>query len=339
MKFQIYKLKNHWFSELKCGLDKRYLFDIGKLEEGVFYFSDELRPKTEALHEQGLLTRHEYRTVTGIMDNTETGDDLDYDMIFELFRKRYVIRWGLHEVLAGKKLLPNKIMKLKNAIYDQTACKIDMIIYNGEKFMEVTNFIVISYKGKPINIGGDEITPANLPIEIEKLYYSDMHYKPFKMVKRAFAYLKWLHGNAPRKVKQDMVLRGAYSGMIDKNIMKYVNILKKSINILYTINSEIDAMRIIDDRVPAAMIRKRLNELKGPLANVLEINDDMMDEITEAMDSEFPDLNDIYASFNRIINCWTIMYFANEGINPPPKLILPQTMSYDPNLIREVGYF
>ena len=317
--------KTRWFGEFKAGIDKMYFFDIGRLNNGVYTFSKELVPNSKALFSNKFITKVEYDVIMKITSK-KLGDGDDYDVVFNLFRNYYVLRWTIDEVLKGVKILPgNRIYTLEQAVIDRTAVKIDMIVYLNGKYIEITNFIAIMFmkNGKliPINVEEEELTPANLVFEVEKLYYSNYHYKPFKMTKRAFAYLKWLRKTKPSKSNDNL-------------IRKYVGVLDQTINILYTINSELDAMRIIEKKLSKIKISKRLNELKGPLANVLEINSEMLAVINRKLDSSNPNLKELHDSFNKIIDFWTIIYFQQADINPPPVKILPKKMSYNPAIVR-----
>jgi len=320
---------NHWFSEAKAGIDSRYYFDIGTLSNGHYTFSPELLPKTMELAVAGLLDEDEMYTLNEILTKG-SGNAEDYDLVYNIFRNRYVLRWSSKEILRGYKTLPGKIKyKLEQAIFDRTAVKIDMIVFLNGKYIEITNFILIAYENQPINIDPSTTTPSNLPYDIEKLYYSDYYYSPFKAVKRSFAYLKWVR-NQPDHPDR-------YS--TDEYLIKYSNILKKTINILYTIRSEIDAMAIIQPQLKSKyhklQLRKRINELKQPLSNVLELSDEMLEIFNQYMDNPQMNLKILYNLFGEIINAWTIQYFKDEGINPPPKIVLPNIMSYDPNLVRQ----
>lgn len=333
---EVIKTPNRWFSELKAGIDKRYFFDIGQLLNGVYYISKDLLSRSEKLYNQGLLSQNEIGLIKSICKQRKSGGD-DYDVIFNLFRDHYVLRWTQEEALKGYKMLPKgKKYTLEKAVTDRAAVKIDVIMFK-DRFMEVTNFMTIAFKlnGRlvPINYDPIEVSPANLPIAIEQLYYSNWYYKPFKMVKRSFAYLKWLHKNSD---VNELRVEGFNKQMIDDNIIKYGDILKKSINILYTINSELDAMNIVKDKVKPSVIKKRLNQLKQPLSNVLELPKGMLDIIIQYMDSDKPDIEALMKTFTKIINHWTIYYFIEANINPPPAIVLPEEPRYDSSIVRQL---
>lgn len=330
----IKKARLRYFSEFKAGIDKPYYFDIGKCVEGVYRPSKDLKERTRKLHELGLLTDLEMKIVMNVCKKPrKTGDD--YDTVFNLYREKYVLRWTENEVLQGWKEISTGKIKLEEAVLDTAPVKIDMIAVNdGGKFIEVTNFFALGLNIDgyffPINIHPSSLTPENLPPEIEKFYASNYYYNPFKSVKRSFSYIKYLYKkhNDPE---------------VAELVEKYAEILKSTINILYTINSEMDAIRLVLCRVknpPRKAIKSRLSLLKEPLANVLEIDKDNLALLMEMMDVviEKPTADSVKTLmkiFKEIINFWTIAYFDQLGLNPPPREVVPEIKTYDPNIIRE----
>lgn len=345
----------HYFSEFKAGIDRAYYFDIGTLSNGTYKPCKDLLIKSERLYGLKLLSAKEIDAIRKVCDKKEP-DGNDYDLVFNLFREHYILRWTEAEVLKGKKKISSGYYLLSDALLDKTAVKIDMIVINdGGKFIEVTNFMALGFNRngyfEPINIDLSSITPADLPIEIEKLYYSNFHYKPFKIVKRAFAFLKYLHNNwnkvTFKEFQKKMESKYVNAGLIDVYLENYAQILGSTINILYTVNSELDAMSIVlslfNKDVKREWIDTRLDNLKEPIANVLEIKEEflteimkMIDEVVKLpMDKKRDGVKHLMEVFKKIINFWTIAYFDQIGINPPPKIVLPAKMSYNPNIVRK----
>lgn len=342
------KEKSHYFSEFKAGFDCCYHFDVGKLVEGEYRISSILKDRTEKLHQLGMLTDVEYKIVMKVVRKKfKTGDD--YDAVFNLYRDRFLLRWTEKEVLQGYKMLQTGKYTLERAVLDKTAVKIDMITVNsGGKFIEVTNFMALGLKKKskfvPINIDLKNLTPEDLPIVIEELYYSNFHYKPFKIVKRAFAYLKFARGQLEKGVNLTKYsLAKINLEYVDKLLVSYAEILKSTVNILYTINSELDAMKLVLERVnnpPKKRIQQRLNQLKEPISNVLEIDKKDLNGIMSMVDGVIKNttadtIDVLMKTFKEIINFWTMTYFNQLGLNPPPQAILPEVLTYDPKILRE----
>lgn len=362
MVFQISKKKDHYFSEFKAGIDKPYLFDYGTMFEGVYRTSPILLSKSELLFKDKLLSPKEIKIIREIVTDSNAlranGDD--YDVITNLFRDRYLLRWTEKEIMQGHKQTPTGKKMLSEAVLDQSAVKIDMIMINpGGKFIEVTNFMALGMSNKknefvPINVDPADLTPEALPVEIEKLYYSNFHYKPFKIVKRAFAFLKFLSLNWGKKTfdNSKYVMRNITKESVDYLLDGYVQVLQSTVNILYTVNSELDAIKLVLERADitqAQMVKlheridQRLDMLKDPLANVLEIDQTNLDFLMVMVDKcrqeqehskKIECIQLLMKTFKEIINFWTIAYFDQLGLNPPPAIVLPLEMTYGP-VIRE----
>lgn len=344
----------HYFSEFKAGIDLSYYFDIGTLSNGVYTMNPRVLEKSIRLYNLNLLSPKELEIIQRIHDKP-TKDGNDYDIIHNLFREHYVLRWTEKEVLQGWKMASLGKYKLSDAVLDKSAVKIDMIVINQQgKFIEMTNFMALGLEVngyfKAINLDLTDITPENLPEAVEELYYSDFYYKPFKLVKRAFAFLKYLHGAWNKKDFDRSKYESRYINLtvINNLLDKYAQVLQSTINILYTVNSELDAMALsIEHKGQKKLDRKwvdqRLDALREPISNVLEIKPDFLDEIMKMIDrvmkmemtKKVEGIHGLMDVFKKIINFWTIAYFDQLGLNPPPKAVLPVKMSYNPNIIRK----
>lgn len=330
--------RTHWYSEVKAGLDHAYVFWYGDLENGVFTPSDDLIPKSVELNELGLLSDDELKVIKEL--GSKKGDGDDYDVVYNIFRSHFILRWTEKEILQGWKETSVGKYSLSDAVVDKTVVKIDMIIKSKTgKYLEVTNFIGLGIEEngfiKSINLEKHQLTPEMLPFEIEKLYYSNFYYSPFKMVKRAFAYLKWVRKNLPSEK------------WLDKRIDPYIKLLKTSIGILYSVKSELEAMCLILNKASSLTgINNRLDQLKEPISNVLEIESDQLKDIMLLVDEiiavpikekgiKFDMMKQLIDIFKQIINFWTIAYSDQLGVNPPKEVVLPIKRSYNPNIIRE----
>ena len=360
----IKKAKDRWYSETKAGIDHLFLFDIGKCVEGVYRISDQLVKTSETLYASGMLSNVEIKVIRNIVNKRLSDrDGDDYDVIFNLFRKKWLLRWTADEILQKYKVLkrPDKDIKytLEQAVSDNTILKIDMLAYdNNNKFIEITNFMMIGFNKNnefiPINIDPDTHNPFYLRTEIEKLYYSNYYYKPFKIVKRSFAFLKFLWRKWDKKALADhqpiLIERGITKNLVQELLNGYVQILDSTINILYTINSELDAITLLMERVknpPINKINDRIDMLRDPLSNVLEIDDDNLKYFVSSKGlfdniiiqnnptKKLAMIKDLMKIFNEIINFWTITYFNKTGLNPPSSVVLPEILTYNPNIIRQ----
>jgi len=304
----ILKSKNHFYSEIKAGLDKRFKFDIGLLENNIYTLSEEMYIIPQELHEQGLLSDIEMKVILNVIKK-HNRDGNDYDIINGLFRNHYVLRWTADDILRGHINVPKHKYYLTEVILDMTPLKIDMImITSDDKVLEVTNFINLGLESKKdiegqtlrtYNLDTDETYgyyfPINFDIKehgesiesltfaVEELYYSNAEYSPFKLTKRCFAMLKQLY-HAPEEL-QKIKYRSINFGktQIENLVQKYASILKSSIGILYSIRSELDTIVLLLERnknVPIDKINFRVSSLLNTLSNVLEIDDEKLEEYT-----------------------------------------------------------
>ncbi len=364
--------KGNYYSEIKAGQDERYLFDIGELSDNVYTISKELVTKMKSSQLSELLTDVDMQAIWNVIrkpQHKRTGDD--YDIVHNILRHHYILRWTASEIYDGVKEQSNKKFYLKDIIYVESPIKVDMIVITKEgRFLEVTNFIVVAEE-KPSN--GLPFTPINvdqlafgniadsLPNDIEELYYSNEFYSPFKIVKRAFSLCKNIHKNPHILKEYKYIVRGVTMEVIDDLLLRYYTILKSSINILYSIRSEMKAMIIVLEKVSEYVPLKfkqsetkyvltemniRLDTLKTNLANVLEIKNDEVQLIIDSMeDTKKQDniekkiemLDDLHNTFSVIINFWAITYFNRQKVNPPPFPTVPSILKYDSSLVRKPG--
>jgi hypothetical protein len=201
----------------------------------------------------------------------------------------------------------------------------------------------------PVNVNLDEIRKVakTLPPDIENLYYSDFHYSPFKITKRSFALLKYLYKNPDDLNEQKYREISFDRNNVENLLFKYTNVLKSTIGILYSIRSELDAMKLMLERnngVPIARLNNRLDSLKTNLSNVLELGHEELEmfigifkdciDVKDKM-KKIKILEDLIKASKFITNFWTIRYFNIENINPPPYPLVPRQLKYDKNLIRK----
>ncbi len=369
----IWKSKNHFFSEIKAGLDKRFKFDIGSLENNSYKLSEEMYIVPQELYEQGLLDDKEMKIIKNII-NKQFRDGNDYDIINGLFRDHYVLRWTADEILQGHKSTPRRIYHLTEVILDKTPLKIDMImITSDDKVLEVTNFInlgietkehiedktLISYNVEtekelgyylPVNFNYEDFGESieSLTFAVEELYYSNAEYSAFKLTKRCFAMLKQLYNDPEelQKVKYRSINFGKTK--IEDLISKYGSILKSTIGILYSIRSELDTIVLLLERnknVPMKKIDLRVDSLLNTLSNVLEIPDEELNVYSDkffdflepkvTIKKKIEILDELVKDFKKVINFWTITYFNKLGLNPPKYPLVPYHIKYDENLIRK----
>jgi hypothetical protein len=174
--------KLHYYSEVKAGLDLRYDIDLGKLEDGRWSQNPDLLSIINGMYQ--LFSPNDYRIIRLAMK--EYGAN-NYDVVSNVIREYRVLRWSAQEIMAGRKeVLGGTIILDRIIVTTKSLFKIDEITLIQGKFAEVTNVYFLTYDDG--QGGKHEIIKQNLNFledlrnEIEKLYYSDMFYNPFKVL-------------------------------------------------------------------------------------------------------------------------------------------------------------
>lgn len=322
----VQKKKSHYYSEVKAGLDLRYDINLGEIEYGRYYPNPDIIPYSNKLHQNGLLSNEELAIIHYIFNKDIYNGD-DYDAIFNIYREHRILRWTADEVLKGKKVLSGKvIMTLNQALRFESPVKIDVISNINGRFIEVTNFLELAVKNgdqmTKINIDLEENhdIPRTLPIEIEKLYFSNYYYSPFKMIKRMYSLSR--HNQ-------------------DKDtLLKILPFLSSNTSLLYQIKSELDTIILIlkkfQNPSPKAIFNQ-LDEMKNRIAAVVELDDDELVIINEYIDYinknkdkkiKIELLGKLKKYITPIINDESISYLQSIGFNPPPHYLLPPKMTY-----------
>ncbi|CDI70050.1 hypothetical protein [Zamilon virus] len=332
----IKKNKLHYFSEVKAGIDIRYDIDIGIITSGVYIPSFNLIQKIQSMYRKGLLDDEEYNTLSTALSKPNLDGDV-YDVVHHILRERKILRWSQEEVLLGTKSLPlGKKIKLSEALKAKSHVKIDMISLINNQFVEVTNFYILIYVDlkkntlETVNFNFDYLDnniltkqyDMQIKEEVQKLYYSDMYYSAFKMVKRMWAYSR------------------AFRNMEDVNIL--LPIVSGNISLLYQIVSELSTIvRLyeVSKSTPETTIDKRLDSLAYKLADVTEIDKESLIHITDIIDSlkNYKGINKaiqinqfVIKPLKRYINALTIDELEEIGFNPPPPRFLPYPLKYAP---------
>jgi hypothetical protein len=303
--------KMHYFSEFKCGLDHRYDIDIGDCTNGVYRPNRDLRLISLDLMKKGLLNMSEYNKIDKILSGYMYDGD-GYDVIFNIFRNRRVLRWSAEELLSGKKNINGYVIKLFDALHDHTAVKIDVLLLYNDRFIEMTNYVILEVR--------DPDHWINVDPNIQKLYSSNFYYSPFKMVKRMFSLAR---------------------NQRDINILnKIIPLISSNVSSLYQSKSEIDVLLLIIEvanKPPLITIKKQLDLMKGRLVNILQFSDNEINDIIDIIDDCLVEknLSNIYNLLENLniiikkkINFLTIAYLDTVALNPPPAYILPSVRTY-----------
>lgn len=177
------------YVEFKAGYDFRYKIYTGVMNHNVQdYNPDLIRRDVANLYHADLLTCEEWNHLNSLIKDNPVINDII--ALNEVLRGYWVLRWTAEEILQGYKLLRgNYKMYLDVALSQGTIVKLDTISYVDGRFVEVTNFFLITLLDKmgTRSVLSEELKDyeQSLLMDIYKYYETS----PLKSIKRLWMYL------------------------------------------------------------------------------------------------------------------------------------------------------
>jgi hypothetical protein len=329
-----------YYSETKCGIDERYNLDIGKCELGVYTVNKDLRITIEMMRELFLV--EDYKMLMKVLSMTKLGGD-EYDIVAYILRKYYILRWSIEDILRGYIVKEGKKFMFIDGLTQNSLVKVDVWGYLNSKIVEITNAYFLSYGtgNKKIEIQSSNSVDT-LRSEVEKLYYSNMWYSPFKMVKRSYALCRQLMDSGEYVVKKGDPLEYILSSLSER--------LAYGLSGLYQMKSELDTYLAMLDKygkeVETKQAYEAVDNTKTRLSRNLWISEKllirwckMLDIINASHgDKKIKELEDILEEMRDVIINETIHALNEINLNPPASVLLPSVLTYDPSIIRGYGY-
>jgi len=186
------KKGNIYLGDFKAGVDDRYEIDIGTIQGYQLHAYDpiHIRKAIIKLKDKGLITKQEM--VEWLRLVVDQPSVLEYDELRNTVRSRYVVRWTLDEIIAGRKRLPlDKEITLEDALAHKSVVKIDIWTCLNKRYVEMTNWYMLTYtdaNGKKHNLSQKpEKYETSLVYDIR--YYSNESINKFmKLAKRIWLY-------------------------------------------------------------------------------------------------------------------------------------------------------
>jgi hypothetical protein len=340
----IMRSKNHYLSEFKAGLDIRYEIDLTGFNNGFFLVDHKkLMRHVDDLYYQRLFTDTERCTIMNVLNSNMSGND-KYDVVNFVFRNRRILRWTPKEILQRFKILPlNKIITLNEALAIKTHIKIDTIVLtNQNKYIEITNFVALYYTDengdKQIVNFDDDIFKnkyvkssfkESISDDIEKLYYSNMYYNPFKCIKRMWSYARYYK--------------------LAAHLNNLTRIISGNTSHLYQLKSQLAAMiTILENHKKDKNIMKNINnqidDFKSVIIHVIDISNEQVNNINKYIDNIMHENNvndklelmyDFSTLLKMYIETFTIRSLDKISYNPPPLDFLPINRHYNGPARRE----
>lgn len=313
---RIMKSKDSYVSELKAGLDKVYMIDLGEFKKNILsnFDYEQVGEDVTNLYENGYLTEEEYNEIMKYVKPNIT--NIQYQHLFDLLRDKWIIRWNDSEILKGKKELSNgREITLNQALYDKTLIKLDMWAPINNRYVEVTNFFILRSIDKQGNEEDINLELDIIPDLVEEVlkFMSGLFYKPYKYAKRL-----WSLSLAIRDIE---------------TIKLITPLLNSDASKLNIINSDISVIVGMIERIkkpPINFLVKEIDNFKNIISNISSIKlqeDKLYKEIEYIVDNYFKmEKDDFIARLNRIkeylqseINEYALTYMKGVGLYPLPE--------------------
>ena len=146
---------NHiYLGDFKAGIDKRYYIQYGEFKalsgvggglRLVNYSATHIRAELERMKSEKLFTETEKQKIVELIYERPTY--LQHKKLVTALRKRIVLRWKIRELLQGFKSLPRgERITLEETLTQKEMIKIDIYMYLGNRFVEMTNIFFMKPK-------------------------------------------------------------------------------------------------------------------------------------------------------------------------------------------------
>lgn len=296
----------YWLLEVKIGSDERYNFSVTDSDSGL---------RLMYLYENDLISNDDLYVL-------RQGDPEEADLLLQNYSK---LRWSTHDILNGYKLLSGgHTIRLIDAIPMKGVINMEVVGLSNNKFMDLSNFFALVYHDpngvlKAINLPDEsvenftEFFANEVKSNIKKLYYSKIAPDYAKVIKRMFS-LGRFTGD------QELVMK----------VYPYINSVtslagqkKSEIALLMKL---IDHTRMIG--VPVPMFINQLSNIQLTLANIIDIDKDVLSEMNEILnkvmygqldpDSMVGYLGKIKKVLSSYVSIKALAYLKSVGLSPPP---------------------
>jgi len=192
------KIKNTpkvYLGDFKAGLDNRYNINIGDInayDKVVGYNRTKVIKYLKELFNKGLLTSDDLNTAFKYI--TKNFSRKSWEKLEKFIKRFRVIRWSLDELISGQKFIgkgANKVLlKLSEALKEETITKLDLWGQVDNRYTEITNFFLLSYfdtNGVENTISPSLTNYKERIVKDLKHYGQGTSYQPLKMAKRLWA--------------------------------------------------------------------------------------------------------------------------------------------------------
>lgn len=266
------------------------------------------------LYKKKLLTKEQYVEIFKAIRPFPSLDQ--YFHLKELYHELKAIRWTEQEVLKGSKVLSdNKVLKLEDALQQESIIKIDIYVLIDGRYLECTNVFEFvdseSKNNKELNFLLPDYTKV-MGEEVLK-YQSEENY--FKMAKRMFK-LSVATKNYKALEKLNTILNSG---------LGIVNQVVNDIGVLLLMTEKLNA-------IPKGTIANEIDGFKSRLANVYEydfVDDALMQKFNTmklSVDNKVK-LKNLLEHMEEYLydnlNEFTLKALKDNDLYPIPKSFLP----------------
>lgn len=272
------------FVEFKAGYDFRYKIYTGIVNGTIEDFDPVLVQRDiDNLYQSGLIDHHEHNILCSLLLDHSNGNIIK---INEILRDYWVVRWTAEEVLQGYKVLRgNYRLYLDVALTQGSIVKLDTIAYIDSRFVEVTNFLVISIDNKIVS---QELGDYQQSLTMDFYKYFDNN--TLKAIKRLWMLLVFKRRNCDLERFRDL---------FSSHIALYSQILADIETAITLIERDLD----YDCRLLYQSLIQRLSLLKGLcLFGVTFISMDNLRSLQDCLQQE--------------VNTMTKQWLVGHNINP-----------------------
>ena len=326
---------NIFIGDIKAGIDERFSdINLGKLKNGKLedYNQESIILTINNWFNFELIDLQILEELLSYVkqDNYLKPDIYKYQILEELIRNLYTLRWKPQDILNGfLKLRGNEKLDIQDTIDMKSPIKIDVWALVDSKFIECTNFYIL----KGMDNNGQCIfynVPDNyfdtvlesLRQQVEKFGYNNqknLFYKPYKMVKRMFS-LSRLECNNNIYDTLLLIINGEVGQINQLSALIEVLILmmEKNVDVDYNlINNEVDNFKLILGKINK--IKFNENCIYDTIDVFVHSND---------MNLKIEILEKLKKCFDKIVKYHTQKFLYKWRLYPPPRNFLPKNLKY-----------
>lgn len=326
------KGNNSYVGDIKAGWDPVFKINIGDLTFNkvgkpkiLNYCPDQIRELLESVHRLKLMTTPELNNFLKLVPNKI--DQLGFETLHKELRKKWLLRWDPEEVIQGYKILSrDRVLTLAEAINMPTMTKVDMWTNVNGRFVEFSNvlsYYLVDKKKKKILLNfinkPEQLIPQ-LKQEIQKYAFTELEFKPYKMVKRM-----WSLARITKDYKMIEIL---------------TPIMQTDLGRISQINSEMETIVLMLESIKKPPMKEIIDEIdswKYRLDSVYELDIDfdnlikIFDKITSSKTTNtkgnkkyiIEKLTKIRETFKHIVEKETMIQLKRFNLYPPPPNYLP----------------